>query len=203
MLHIDIGRCPVAAAAANVAEVLRRPGSVAVVPTETVYGVISRVTDEGAERIYALKHRSGSKRLGWFVGDLRILEKHGVILTPTVRELARRFMPGALTVIAPTGEGGSIGFRIPDHPFLSALLAELGEPLLQTSANLSGAPDSLTLEDALDGLDGEVDAAVDGGALPPGSLASTVVDAGTKEPRILRQGALKLDLRDFMPGADL
>ena len=203
MLHIDIGRCPVAEAATIVADVLRRPGSVAVVPTETVYGVISRVTDEGAERIYTLKHRSGSKRLGWFVDNLRMLEDHGVILTPTVRGLARRFMPGALTVIAPTVDGGSIGVRMPDHPFLSALLAEFGEPLLQTSANLSGAPDSLTLEDAISGLDGEIDAAVDGGALPSGSLASTVVDARTEEPRILRQGALKLDLHDFMPDADL
>ena len=106
-------------------------------------------------------------------------------------------MPGPLTVIAPTESGDSIGFRMPDHPFLSALLAELGEPLLQTSANLSGAPDSLTLADALAGLDGEVDVAVDGGALPPGSLASTVVDARTEQLSILRQGALKLDLRDL------
>ena len=106
-------------------------------------------------------------------------------------------MPGALTVIVPTDDGGSIGFRVPDHPFLSALLAEMGEPLLQTSANLSGAPDSLTLADALSGLDGEVDAAVDGGPLPSGSLASTVVDAGTENLAMLRQGALKLDLRDL------
>lgn len=204
MLHIDIGRCPVTtAAAATVAEVLRRPGNVAVVPTETVYGLISRVTDEGSERIYALKRRSGSKRLGWFVGDWRLLERYGVALTPAVCRLAERFMPGPLTVIAPTADGGSIGFRMPDHPFLSALLTEMGEPLLQTSANLSGAPDSLTLEDALEGLDGAVEAAVDGGTLPPGSLASTVVDVVTETPRILRQGALKLDLRDFMPGADL
>jgi len=76
-------------------------------------------------------------------------------------------------------------------------LAVMDEPLLQTSANLSGAPDSLTLDDALRGLDGTVDVAVDGGTLPPDSLASTVVDARTESPRILRQGALKLDLRDL------
>ena len=77
------------------------------------------------------------------------------------------------------------------------LLAELGEPLLQTSANISGAPDSLTMAAALAGLDGGVDLAVDGGELPSSSLASTVVDARCSEPRILRQGALKVDLREF------
>ena len=197
MLHLDLKRVSATEAAAAVAEVLRAPGGAAVVPTETVYGLVSRVTPEGAERIYALKHRSGSKRLGWFVGDWRCLGRYGVEVTPAVRKLAERFMPGAITVIAPTADGGSLGFRVPDHPFLSALSAELGEPLLQTSANLSGAPDSLTLDDALAGLDGEVDAAVDGGALPPGSLASTVVDARTDALRILRQGALELDLRDL------
>ena len=197
VLQLDLGRRSVAEAAAAAASVLRRSGSVAVVPTETVYGLVSRVTDSGSDRIYALKHRSGSKRLGWFVGDWQSLGRHGIVLTSTVRRLAERFMPGPLTVIAPTESGDSIGFRMPDHPFLSALLAELGEPLLQTSANLSGAPDSLTLADALAGLDGEVDVAVDGGALPPGSLASTVVDARTEQLSILRQGALKLDLRDL------
>ena len=197
MQCLDLKSLSVAEAASAVAESLRVPAGVAVVPTETVYGLISRVTSEGSERIYALKHRSGSKMLGWFVGNWRILDRYGVRLTSRVRKLAERFMPGAITVIAPTDDGGSIGFRVPDHPFLAALLAEMGEPLLQTSANLSGAPDSLTLADALAGLDGEVDAAVNGGQLPPGSLASTVVDARTENLAVLRQGALKLDLRDL------
>ena len=197
MLRLDLRSLPAADAAAAAAGILRTPGSVAAVPTETVYGLVSGVTPEGAARIYALKHRAGGKRLGWFVGDWRGLEKYGVVLTPTVRKLAERFMPGAITVVAPTADGGSVGFRVPDHPFLSALMAAVGEPLLQTSANLSGAPDSLTLDDALAGLDGDVEVAVDGGALPPDSLASTVVDARTGSPVILRQGALKLDLHDL------
>ena len=196
-MRLDLKRLSVADAAAETAGFLRALGSVAIVPTETVYGMVSRVTPEGAERIYSLKRRAGSKRLGWFVGDWRGLEKYGVVFTPAVRKLAERFMPGAITVIAPTRDGGGIGFRMPDHPFLSALLVAMDEPLLQTSANLSGAPDSLTLDDALKELDGTVEVAVDGGELPPESLASTVVDARTEELHILRQGALKLDLRDL------
>ena len=197
MLRLSIEKHGIAAVASQTAEILKNDGAVAAVPTETVYGLVARVTAAGAERIYALKHRSGGKRLGWFVGDWRKLEERGVILTPAAATLAERYLPGPMTLIAATRDGGSIGFRMPDHPFLRALLAELGEPLYQTSANRSGAPDSLTLDSALSGLDGEVELAVDGGALPPGSLASTVVDTRTEMPQILRRGALIPDLRDL------
>ena len=118
-------------------------------------------------------------------------------MTPAAVRLAELYLPGPLTLIAATRDGDSIGFRMPDHPFLGALLAELDEPLYQTSANRSGEPDSLTLDAALAGLDGEVELAADGGALPPGSLASTVVDARAGAPRILRRGALMPDLREL------
>ena len=185
---------PEAEAAAAAAAALRRPGAVVLVPTETVYGLVARSSDrEAAERIYELKHRSGSKRLGWFVGDWRILRDFGVILDGLPEKLAARYCPGPLTLIAPTTSGDTIGFRIPDHPFLTELLAMVGEPLYQTSANRSGHPDARDVADALAQLDGDVDLAVDGGELPPGAAASTVVDATGAEPRILRQGALVIE----------
>ena len=197
MIVADLRKMDMTSAVAAAAEVLRTSGRVAVVPTETVYGLVARVDDAGAERIYTLKHRAANKRLGWFVGDWRQLEAYGVKLTPPVVRLAERYTPGAITIIAPDVSGKGIGFRVPDHPFLSALLAELKCPLLQTSANLSGEPDSLSLDAALAHLSGEVDFAVDGGTLPAGSLASTVVDARTERPVILRRGALEVDLSQF------
>ena len=194
---IDLKASGVAAAVGRTAAVLRTPGNVAVVPTETVYGLVSTVSSAGSERIYVLKHRSADKRLGWFVGDWRQLEEYGVKLTPLVVGLAERYTPGAITIIAPDVSGNGIGFRVPDHQFLSALLAELKCPLLQTSANLSGEPESLSLASALAHLTGEVDIAVDGGSLPAGALASTVVDARSDRPVILRQGALEVDLSRF------
>ena len=60
--------------AVAVADALRRPGAVVLVPTETVYGLIARADDQAAiDRIYELKHRNASKRLGWFIGDWRKL----------------------------------------------------------------------------------------------------------------------------------
>jgi L-threonylcarbamoyladenylate synthase len=185
----DIKKC-----AALVAEVLNQPGSVALVPTETVYGLVTKVGDELAYRkIFELKQRSEAKVLGWFVADWRSLRQYGVELSGLPEELAEKYCPGPVTIIAPLKEGGTLGFRSPAHPLLQEILKLTG-PLYQTSANLSGEPDPLDAVSALAQLSGEPDIAVDGGKLPEGAQGSTVVDATGKEPRILRQGALEIEV---------
>ena len=179
------------AAVAEAAAVLRRPGTVVLVPTETVYGLVCRASDEAArKRIYELKHREASKPLALFTADWRKLD--GVRLEGLPAALAEKYCPGPITIIAPGVDGGTVGFRIPDHPFILKLLRELDFPLASTSANLSGQPNVLTVAEALAQLRGEPDLAIDGGAIAPGALASTVVDATGTTPRILRQGALQL-----------
>ena len=180
--------------AAEVAAVLARPGSVALVPTETVYGLVARVGDKAAyARIFELKQRSPAKVLGWFVGDWRTLKTYGVKLAGLPERLAAQYCPGPLTIIAPLEGGGTLGFRSPDHPFLQALLKLTG-PLYQTSANLSGRPDPKDAASALAELTRAPDIAVDAGPLPPDARSSTIVDAAGAEPKILRQGKLVIDL---------
>ncbi len=177
------------------AEILRRPGAVLLLPTETVYGLVCRAGDsEACRKLFELKQRPESKLVGWFVSNETMLEKHGVILNDVSKELIRRYTPGALTIIAPTESGATQGFRIPDHPLLGGILELLGEPLAQTSANASGNPDAANCADALAQLHGEVDLFVDGGAVPEDRCASTVVDASGGELKILRQGSVYIDL---------
>ena len=194
MKLISLAEVGIENAAAEVAAVLRQPGAVAVVPTETVYGLIAKVGDEAAfQKIFSLKNRPADKRIGWFAGNAGMLEAHGVILTGLPEKLIQRYTPGALTIIARRGDGATQGFRIPDHPLLAELLRLMDMPLLQTSANCSGMADAGSCEEALSQLSGEVDCAVDGGALPPGACGSTVVDATGSVPKILRQGAVDLN----------
>ena len=179
--------------AAEICDILRQEGSVVLVPTETVYGLIAKAGDRKAqERIFELKHRSGAKRLGWFIGDWRKLEQWGVDLTGLPEQLAAAYCPGALTIIAPCKDGSSCGFRVPDFPLLAKILAQIDFPLVQTSANASGMPDARSCDEALAQLDGEVDYAVDGGLIPAGVIASTVADATGKRIKILRQGQVDL-----------
>ena len=188
------GKNNIAGIVAQLTSALRSPGGVVLVPTETVYGLVARAADEAAcKRIFELKNRPAEKRIGWFISDWRKLKRFGVVVEGLPASLAERFMPGALTVIAPTCDGGTQGFRIPDHSLLSALLKEFDEPLVQTSANASGNPDPLSVADALSQLHGEVDVAVDGGKLQPGATGSTVVDATGEKVKVLRYGALGIE----------
>ena len=178
----------------EIASILREPGAVAVVPTETVYGLVGRVNDPLCrEKIYELKHRDSAKHLGWFVSDTLQLEKYGIRLSGYAALLAEKFMPGPLTLIVKKEDGSTVGFRIPDHPQLLSLLREVGEPLFQTSANRSGSPNALSCAGAVEMLCGTPDAVADGGEIPSDALASTIVDCTGEFPCIIRQGGLDLD----------
>ncbi len=175
--------------ARRIAEILHNPGAVALIPTETVYALVCRAADTAAiEKIRQLKHRDPAKFFGWFIRDWRSAEKYGLVVTPEAEKLFRRYFPGAVTLILKKTDGTTQAVRTPDHPLIESLLTFFDEPLIQTSANASGMPDALSLEQALSQLHGEPDAASDGGALPPDAKGSTIVDV-TKNPAvILRQG---------------
>jgi L-threonylcarbamoyladenylate synthase len=80
--------------------------------------------------------------------------------------------------------GDGRGIRVPDLP----LLAGVGVPVLQTSANPSGGPDPRRLADVDPAIRAAVDLEIDGGELP--GTPSTVVDLSGEEIRIVREGAV-------------
>lgn len=181
------------AAADEAVRSLSKPGAVLLLPTETVYALVAVRGDQMAqERIFALKRRPEKQKLGCFAASLDALD--GIELPEKAKKLAARFWPGAMTLILPYGKDDSIGVRIPDHPLLLEVLHRCGVLLVQTSANRSGCADARDCRSALAMLDGEVDLAVDGGALPENAKGSTIVDFRTGEAKILRQGNLKIEL---------
>ena len=180
-----------AEAARLAAEALKRPGAVLLLPTETVYGLVCRADDAAAvAKIYDLKDRDRSKLLGWFVGDWRKLAEYGVELEGLPSELAEKYCPGPITIIARIKAGGTLGFRVPDYPLILEILKLAGVPLAQTSANHSGHPNALSVKAALAELSGDVELAVDGGDIPPDAQGSTVVDATGNAVRVLRPGPI-------------
>jgi L-threonylcarbamoyladenylate synthase len=136
---------------------------------------------------------------------------------PTAAErLARAFWPGPLTLVLPASstapdavqEAGRIALRPAADPVSEALVAAWGKALFSTSANRRDAPPSARVPAALAGLAGapgadaiEVALVPAGAAEEPGSdavprgrpLPSTIVDAGARPPRIVREGAIPLD----------
>jgi L-threonylcarbamoyladenylate synthase len=113
------------------------------------------------------------------------------------RFLARRFWPGGLTLVLPktvsvsahVAPGPTIAVRIPDHPVCMALMQRLGNPIIGTSANISGQPAALTAEEVGQQLEEKIDFIINGGKCH-GGKESTVVDITRESPIILRQGII-------------
>ena len=163
-------------------DILRREDGVLLVPTETVYGLVCDAAHEAARaKIYDMKRRPSSKLLTLFFASVQAASEAFPEMPETAKRFAAVFCPGPVTLIVPDGDGCT-GFRIPDHPALLRLLSAYGRPLASTSANLSGQPPAHSADEALASLALPPDGVMDGGPIPPDSVASTVV-------RIERDGA--------------
>lgn len=173
-------------------KILQSPDGVLLVPTETVYGLLCAESETAAkQRIYELKQRDKNKLLANFVPSVDTVLDFVPEIPETAKKFAQKFCPGPITLVIPDGHGGTFGFRIPDHPFVLALLSSYGKAIASTSANLSGERAALSVEEGLKSLAGEVDLAIDGGTIPEGSPASTVVlVTADNNWKILRSGPI-------------
>lgn len=170
-------------------------GGVAVIPTDTVYGVAAHLTESGAvQRIFELKGRPESKPLPVLGASLDALRAI-VSFDEGAEALGRRFWPGPLTLVlerAPGfdvdlgGEGTStVAVRVPDRLVTLDLLQMTG-PLAVTSANRSGEPPASTPEEAAAAFGGAVPILADG---PLRGEVSTVLSlVGGRE--VMREGAI-------------
>lgn len=170
-----------------------RGGAIAVIPTDTVYGVAA--LPEAAAGIFDLKRRPRDKALP--VLGSGVVQLAGVAeLDFAARDLAEDHWPGPLTLVVPRAPGFAadlggtdpvtVAVRVPAHPVALELLRRTG-PLAVTSANVSGEPPATTYEQACALAPDLI--CLDGGACD--GVPSTVLSL-VGEPRVLRQGALDL-----------
>jgi L-threonylcarbamoyladenylate synthase len=172
-------------------------GGVALVPTDTVYGLAVHPGRPAAiDALFALKDRPRTRELPIMVATPDELPALGVQVTEPARRLLAAFSPGPITVAmgvdprqAPSWLAGrdEIGVRVPSDPDLRALLSDIGA-LLVTSANAHGEPTQQAPGPILDQLAGRPDAVVDGGVRS--GVPSTVVNCHLDTPRIEREGAV-------------
>ncbi|HEX7171103.1 MAG TPA: L-threonylcarbamoyladenylate synthase [Candidatus Limnocylindria bacterium] len=175
---------------ARAAELLQA-GAVVAFPTDTVYGVgVDGARPELLPALFELKRRPLDRRIPMLVAGLAQAQSGGWEIEDRARALARRFWPGALTIVLP-GAAGSQAFRAPDHPVALSLIRAAG-PIFATSANISDQPDTLGADEVLIAFATDQDrlaAVLDGGPVP-GGVASTVVDLTATPARILRDGPI-------------
>lgn len=161
-------------------------GGVAIVPCDTVYGIVGIPASEG--RISRLKGRGPGKPFLRLIGDESWLVRYTAAALPPV---LRSFWPGPLTVVFPDRSGGTIALRVPADRWLRDLLAALDQPLASTSVNAEGEPPLGRIGEIVRRFESKVDLVVDGGDRSD-AAPSTILDVTVTPYRVLRQGPVRI-----------
>ncbi|MFL6210111.1 MAG: L-threonylcarbamoyladenylate synthase [Pyrinomonadaceae bacterium] len=191
---------PEAPAVAAAARLLSQ-GRVIVYPTDTTYALGANALDPAACRlIFELKGRPADKPMHVVVSDLEMAEEY-VVLNEPARILARKFLPGPLTLVLTKKEivpdllvagRQTLGIRIPDNKICLMLAQQAGMPITATSANLSGQENIYSINELVEQFGSrldQVDLIIDQGPLPQ-RPPSTLIDLTVSPPKILRAGTI-------------
>ena len=180
-----------------------RQGGVICYPTDTVYGIGCDIFNQKAvKRIYRIKQRSKDKPFSFMCADLKDLSKY-CLVSNTAYRLMKKNLPGAYTFILPTlkivpkimtSKQKTVGIRVPDNAICRALIEELGNPILTSSAVVGDDEGPMTEAFEIeDRLGNQLDAIIDGGPVYP--APSSVVSLINDDVEILRYG--KGDISQF------
>jgi len=175
-----------------------RDGKLAVLPTDTVYGLVCTASSEQpAADLYRLKGRDTIQPTAILAASVDVLLDCIPELAGRPVAIARAVLPGPFTLVVPNpagrfswlcvGRPDTIGVRVPvlTGP-VAKIVSRLGV-VVATSANLPGGPDPRRLADVPEQILAGVAAVLDRGELP--GVPSTVIDVTGAEPVILRVGA--------------
>jgi tRNA threonylcarbamoyl adenosine modification protein (Sua5/YciO/YrdC/YwlC family) len=174
-----------------------RDGGVVVYPTDSSYALGCHIGDKQAmERISRIRQTDRHHHFTLVCSDLSEIAKYARINNQQYRTL-KAFTPGPYTFILPATretpkrlqneKRRTIGIRVPDHPVPSAILDELGEPLMSSTLIMPGEVTPLTdAREIQERLFHFVDAVIDGGNC--GMEPSSVIDLAGTAPIIARRG---------------
>lgn len=176
-----------------------RRGKVVALPTDALYSLVADPFSLGAVAgVFRAKGREAHRSLPLLVGDIVMAEELASELSKRFFILARRFWPGPLTIIVPasakvplklTGNTGRLALRQSRARIVNDLIALLNQPLIATSANISGHPTCRSGIEVFGMMDGRVDLVLDGG--PCAGEGATTVDITEPYWKLIRAGAIE------------
>ncbi len=178
----------------KVVDVLKKGGIVAY-PTDTYYGMGCDIMNKKAiEKIYQLKQRNKNKPFSFICSGLKNISHYAKVSNYAYKTM-KRLLPGPYTFVL---EGSKLvpkimltkrkeaGIRVPDNTICQALVEELGNPIITTSATM---PDGTLFHHPsfiLDYFSSRIDIVIDGG--PVSGEPSSVISLINDYPEILRKG---------------
>jgi L-threonylcarbamoyladenylate synthase len=175
-----------------------RRGDIVAIPTDALYSLVCDPLNlHAVGRIFSAKGRSTERAVPLLVSDIVMAEELAGEQSARFHLLARKFWPGPLTIIVPatskvpmkvTGNTGRLALRQSTSRVANAILDRVAQPLVSTSANLSGHPTCTSGIEVFGVMDGRVDLVLDAGASI--GAGSTTVDITEPYWRVIKEGAI-------------
>src|ERR1017187_4935795 len=176
-----------------------RRGKVVAIPSDALYTLVADPFNlRAVTQAFKAKGRELQRSLPILVRDIVMAEELAGELNNRFFLLARRFWPGPLTIIVPasakiplkvTGNTGRMALRQSRSKILNLLIDLLNEPLISTSANISGHPTCRSGIEVFGMMDGRVDLVIDGGACT--GQGATTVDITDPYWKVIKAGAIE------------
>lgn len=189
-----------------------RRGALIVMPTDTVYGIgCDAFRPDAVSALLRAKGRGRDMPVPVLVGSPKTLDGLAADVSLTARRLIEAFWPGGLTVVCrqqpslawDLGDtADTVALRMPLHPVAIEILREIG-PMAVSSANRSGMPPARTAAEAEQQLGDSVSIYLESGPTED-DVPSTIVDVTGRVPRVLRVGAVTVELlREVAPDVEV
>ena len=180
-------------------------GELAIIPTDTVYGIVADATSfEAVDKVFKIKKRDYKRPLIIMVSSVEMLLKYVLCVDEIEKELIEKYWPGKLTILFKrnknvldiiTNGGDLVGIRFPDNKELINLMNKIDRPLVSTSANISNCDIVVDINMIEEELKNKVSYIYDGGILD--NLASTIVTIVGGKIKIIRDGELSSQLKNI------
>lgn len=174
---------------------LLQGGAVICYPTETGYGIGCDLMNQKAiKEIMQLKRRPKDKPFSFMCSDLTDISRYAHV-SNTAYRLMKKSLPGPYTFVLPgtklvpkimATKQKTVGIRVPTHPICRLLLTTLGNPIVNTSAQLEDHDAAAEAYQLDDHLGNRIDLIIDGGPVYPDP--SSVIDLTGDAPMVLRIG---------------
>ncbi|MEM1574556.1 MAG: L-threonylcarbamoyladenylate synthase [Nitrososphaerota archaeon] len=182
----------------KVKNVLENDGLV-IYPTDTLYALgANALSKEAIKKVFEIKGRDYNKPISIALKNLEEAKKY-FIFNEIAEKIAKKFLPGPLTIILPSyalpkelSPTQKFSFRIPDNEIALKILNSINFPLTATSANISGGENPINAEISIKQIGKYVDLILDCGKCKY-SKPSTVIDLSNGKIALVREGVISVE----------
>ena len=178
-----------------------KEGKLIIFPTDTVYGIgTNAYNEEACKKIYEIKGRPSCKPLIILISDISMIEDLVENISPTEQKIIEKFWPGPLTMKFKKRKGilpdiisagdEYVRIRLIKNGLIYKIIEKAEVPLVAPSANISGHPTGIKINNIIKELGGKVDYILDCGDYKSDE-PSTIVQVEDEKVVVIREGKIK------------